>query len=156
MTASWSELFRHFTAGGVDPFEIRRRVGRIRLTNLQALDLTNPDAQSALNMTEKTLTGEDYQPCQDLAEAARSLGYDAVLAPSAASPGNQTLAVFPVALNTGKTTIESDRLQVPPITLIRALPNIRPVEPATLAYWAYVDALSRLAPAVLRKRYRRH
>ncbi len=25
--AAWAELFRHFTDEGVDPFEVRRRVG---------------------------------------------------------------------------------------------------------------------------------
>jgi hypothetical protein len=36
---AWAELFRHFTDEGVDPFEVRRRVGRVSVA-LQVLDLT--------------------------------------------------------------------------------------------------------------------
>lgn len=27
--AAWAELFRHFVHDGIDPFEVRRRVGRV-------------------------------------------------------------------------------------------------------------------------------
>lgn len=39
--AAWAELFRHFTEEGIDPFEIRRRVGRVSVEGLEVLDLTN-------------------------------------------------------------------------------------------------------------------
>ncbi len=36
--AAWAELFRHFVDEGVDPFEVRRRVGRVFVA-LEVLDL---------------------------------------------------------------------------------------------------------------------
>jgi len=36
---AWAELFRHFVDDGVDPFEVRRRIGRVSV-DLEVLDLT--------------------------------------------------------------------------------------------------------------------
>lgn len=41
---------RHFLDTGVDPFEIRRRAGRVTVTNLDVLDLTNPAVCAALEL----------------------------------------------------------------------------------------------------------
>ncbi|MHB1969158.1 MAG: RES domain-containing protein [Acidimicrobiales bacterium] len=35
---AWAEFFRHFLDDGVDPFEVRRRVGRIRVDSMMVLD----------------------------------------------------------------------------------------------------------------------
>jgi len=37
---AWAELFRHFLDEGIDPFEVRRRVGRVYVV-LEVLDLTD-------------------------------------------------------------------------------------------------------------------
>ncbi|WP_422390177.1 hypothetical protein [Arthrobacter sp. N1] len=41
MRASWCELFRHFLDGAsaVDPFEVRRRAGRVMVSGLTVLDV---------------------------------------------------------------------------------------------------------------------
>lgn len=51
---AWAELFRHFVDDGVDPFEVRRRVGRVAVT-LQVLDLTDERTRSHLGVDETDL-----------------------------------------------------------------------------------------------------
>lgn len=56
---AWAELFRHFVDDGVDPFEVRRRVGRVAVT-LQVLDLTDERTRSHLGVDETDLLSDDY------------------------------------------------------------------------------------------------
>jgi hypothetical protein len=65
-----------------------------------------------------------------LAALARDAGLDGVLAPSAALPGLQTLAVFAPALTGGKVVAEHSRVQTAPVSLLDWLPQIRPVPQA--------------------------
>lgn len=51
--AAWAELFRHFTDDDVDPFEVRRRVGRVRV-DLIVLDLTNTQVEISSGSARKT------------------------------------------------------------------------------------------------------
>lgn len=81
---AWAELFRHFVDDGVDPFEVRRRVGRVAVT-LQVLDLTDERTRSHLGVDETDLLSDDYTTTQAIA-AARDANFDAVLAPAAALP----------------------------------------------------------------------
>jgi RES domain-containing protein len=67
---AWAELFRHFVDEGVDPFEIRRRVGRVSV-DLQVLDLTDMKTRSHLNVDEEDLVSDDYATTQAVATAAR-------------------------------------------------------------------------------------
>lgn len=115
---AWAELFRHFVDDGVDPFEVRRRVGRVAVT-LQVLDLTDERTRSHLGVDETDLLSDDYTTTQAIA-AARDANFDAVLAPAAALPGCQTLAVFVHAL----PNIEPERSEVrqPPPRLANLLP----------------------------------
>lgn len=75
-------MFRHFVDDGVDPFEVRRRVGRVAVT-LQVLDLTDERTRSHLGVDETDLLSDDYTTTQAIA-AARDANFDAVLAPAAA------------------------------------------------------------------------
>jgi RES domain-containing protein len=120
--AAWAELFRHFADAGVDPFEIRRRIGRVHVV-LEVLDLTDNTVQSHLGINEADLTGDDYNLTQAIADSARAAGYQGILAPSAALPGRETIAVFASAL----TFIEAERSEIrqPPPRLADLLPNIR-------------------------------
>jgi RES domain-containing protein len=122
---AWAELFRHFVDEGVDPFEIRRRVGRVSV-DLQVLDLTDEKTRSHLNVDQADLVSDDYATTQAIATAARDAGFDAVLAPAAALPGCETLAVFVHAL----PNVEAEKSQVrqPPPRLADLLPLIRPHE----------------------------
>lgn len=57
--AAWAELFRHFLDDDVDPFEVRRRIGAVTVTNLDVLDLTSPAVRDALGVTQDELTGDE-------------------------------------------------------------------------------------------------
>jgi RES domain-containing protein len=122
---AWAELFRHFTDEGVDPFEVRRRVGRVSV-DLQVLDLTDEKIRSHLNVDEADLVSDDYATTQAIATAARDAGFDAVLAPAAALPGCETLAVFVHAMP--KVQAERSEVRQPPPRLVNLLPLIRPHE----------------------------
>lgn len=73
----------------------------VRLTKV--LDLTDPLIQSALGITEQTLTGTDWERIQEeeqreaitqgIGRLAREIGFEAILVPSAVYPG-KNLNVF--------------------------------------------------------------
>jgi hypothetical protein len=154
MSASWCELFRHFTIDGVDPFEVRRRAGRCRTNALSVLDLTDQHVCEALDVDEQDLVGDDYQRCQLLADAAHAAGLDGVLSPSAGLPGQQTLVVFTGPLDSGRVIIETERVQVPPISVVKLLPRVRAVPAVAAAFEAYAGDLARRPYAAVRRRYR--
>lgn len=56
---AWAELFRHGEDHGISPFEVRRRVGRIRITGLAVLDLTNPEVRDRLDVAVEELISDD-------------------------------------------------------------------------------------------------
>jgi RES domain-containing protein len=122
--AAWSELFRHFTAASVDPFEVRRRVGPVHCESLDVLDLTDPVVRARLELDEEDLTGDDYTICQQVATLAFQAGFDAILAPSAALPGYQTLAVFHRALGKVRSA-GNDRVRQAPPRMVDLLETIR-------------------------------
>jgi len=122
---AWAELFRHFVDEGVDPFEVRRRVGRTSV-DLQVLDLTDETTRSHLGVTRADLVSDDCRLTQAIACAARDAGFDAVPAPAAALPGCETLVVFAHALP--DVTAERSQVRQPPPRLADLLPLIRPHE----------------------------
>jgi RES domain-containing protein len=119
---AWAEFFRHFTDEGIDPFEVRRRVGRVSV-ELCVLDLTDEATRSHLGVDEDDLVSEDCATTQTIACAARDAGFDAVLAPAAALPGCESLAVFFHALP--KVTANRSEVRQPPPRLADLLPLIR-------------------------------
>jgi RES domain len=125
---AWAELFRHFIDEGVDPFEVRRRVGRVSV-DLEVLDLTDKTTRSHLGVTEADLVSDNYAITQTIAYAARDAGFDAILAPTAALPGCETLAVFAHVLP--DITAERSKVSQPPPRLADLLPQIRPHEDVT-------------------------
>jgi hypothetical protein len=54
---AWAEQFRHLVDDAISPFEIRRRVGRVRVDALHVLDLTDPEVRSLLKVDEGDLIG---------------------------------------------------------------------------------------------------
>jgi RES domain-containing protein len=122
--AAWAELFRHFTTEGVDPFEVRRRIGPARCESLDVLDLTDPVVRDRLELDEADLTGDDYAICQQVATLARQAGFDAILAPSAALPGYQTVVVFHRALGKVRSS-GNDRVRQAPPRMVDLLETIR-------------------------------
>jgi len=149
MTGSWAELFRWFLDdGSVDPFEVRRRAGRVRVSALRVLDLTDADVRLSLAVDDAELTANDYTTCQAIADAAQATGLDGILPPAAALPGGTTLVVFASAVvRPGVVTAMTDRVCVPPINIARRLGDLRPKEHSRAQVAAYVRALTRLPAA---------
>jgi hypothetical protein len=142
---AWAELFRHFLDDGVDPFEVRRRVGRV------SVDLTDEATRSHLGVREGDLVSEDCTLTRDIAAAARDAGFDAVLAPAAALPGCETLAVFAQALP-GKVTAERSEVRQPPPRLAGLLPLIRPHEDVPDTVRRLLITLGQLGAEAIRRR----
>lgn len=114
-------MLRHFSGNAVDPFEIRRRVGRVKV-DLEVLDLTDTRVLAQLGVVGEDLCSDDYRMTQERASAARQIGFDGVLAPSAALPGQQTLVVFARAL--GKVHLEREKARQPPPRLANFIEKI--------------------------------
>lgn len=148
---AWAELFRHFIDDGVDPFEIRRRVGRVSV-DLQVLDLTDKKTRSHLNVDVADLVSDDYASTQAIATAARDAGFDAVLAPAAALPACETLAVFVHAL----PHVDAERSEVrqPPPRLADLLALIRPHESMPDAVRRLLKTLKQAGAGAIRRRRR--
>lgn len=148
---AWAELFRHFVDEGIDPFEIRRRVGRVSV-DLQVLDLTDKETRSHLNVDEADLVSDDYATTQAIAAAARDAGFDAVLAPAAALPGCETLAVFVHAL----PNVDPERSEVrqPPPRLADLLAVIRPHEDVSDTVRRLLKTLEGIGAEAIRRRRR--
>ena len=148
---AWAELFRHFVDEGVDPFEVRRRVGRVSV-DLHVLDLTDETTRSHLGVDEADLVSDDCAATQALAGAARDAGFDAILAPAAALPGCKTLAVFVHALS--KLIPERSEVRQPPPRLADLLPLIRPHENVPDTVRRLLITLGHLGTAAIRRRRR--
>jgi RES domain-containing protein len=150
---AWAELFRHFLDEGVDPFEVRRRVGRVSV-DLQVLDLTDEATRSHLGVNEADLVSDNSTLTQDIAAAARDAGFDGVLAPAAALPGCETLAVFGHALS-ATVTAERSEVRQPPPRLADLLPWIRPHEDVPDTVRRLLITLGKLGAEAIRQRRRR-
>lgn len=145
-------MFRHFTAEGVDPFEIRRRIGRASV-ELDVLDLTDSRVREAVGLEAGDLTGDDYTSSQTIAAAARDAGFEGVLAPSAALPGRTTLVVFARALDSVYPA--ASQVRQPPPRLASLLPLIRPHEAVPEAVRRVLRALADAGAEPIRRRRQR-
>ena len=149
--AAWAELFRHFVAAGVDPFEVRRRIGRVRV-DLELLDLTDERVRAHLHISKDHLVGDDYAVSQVIASAAEGAGFEGVLAPSAAFHGRRTLVVFPAALR----SIDAERSVVrqPPPRLVDLITLIRPHPDVPMPVRHRFTALAATGSEAVRRRRR--
>jgi RES domain-containing protein len=147
---AWAELFRHFTAEGVDPFEVRRRVARIRVNGLRVLDLTTEEARRAAGVTLEELASDDYTTCQRVAALARERGLDGVLSPSAALAGAATLALFDVAVL--KIVVERSTVKAPPPRMADLLASIRLRRDVSDAVRAFLRFAGTMGSEAVRRR----
>jgi RES domain-containing protein len=76
-----------------------RRLARIDAALTGVLDLTDPGVRRRLAVTRAQLTADDWSRTQAIGQAARFLGYEAILSPGA--DGGTTLAVFVDGLGAG-------------------------------------------------------
>ncbi len=149
---AWAELFRHFLDAGVDPFEVRRRVARVRVESLRVLDLTSDATRRSVGVSLDELHGDDYAACQRVAQLARERGFDGILAPSAALANNTTLVVFDTTL--AKITVELSGVTVPPPRLADLLTRIRLHRDVPGAVRDLVHYLEALGGEAIRRRRR--
>ncbi len=130
---------------------MRRRVGRVSV-DLHVLDLTDKATRSHLGVDEADLVSDDCATTQTIARAARDAGFDAVLAPAAALPGCETLAVFVQALP--NVTAERSKVRQPPPRLADLLPLIRPHEDVPHTVRRLLKTLGRVGAEAIRRRRR--
>lgn len=151
--AAWGELFRH-VEDGVSPFEVKRRMNRLQVTDLVVLDLTDPDIRTALGVSERDLTSNALKTCRRLARFARRWSdFDGILAPSAAVSGMETLVIFRRGLP-HVAVPTTGRLGNPPLRLIylfeRVIETLPPRKRAQLYDFAR-DARSRVSNRTRRR-----
>jgi RES domain-containing protein len=120
--AAWAELFRHTLGSGIDPFEIRRRIGAVQVAGLEVLDLTDRGVRDRLGVSEADLIGDDYRRSRQIAEDVAGM-VGGILSRSAALPGRRTLAVFPAGM--ARLSEESTRVASAPPRLAGLAPSIR-------------------------------
>lgn len=120
---AWAELVRHHH-GGISPFEVRRRVARVRITDLRALDLMSPATRRTLGVAERDLAGVtfDYSYCQWIANEAWHAGYEGILAPSGALPGQRTVVVFDRGIS--RLNVERDVVKRMPNRMLDVIDRI--------------------------------
>lgn len=143
---------RHFLDDGVDPFEVRRRMGRVSVEDLAVIDLTDPAVLAALQLTEAELVGDGYTASQQTAAAAAAAGFAGILAPSAALPGRRTLVVFASAA--AAIHEEYSTVRQPPPRVADLLRLIRPHPDTPRAVRDYLAGTAALGSAVIRSRRR--
>jgi RES domain-containing protein len=145
--ASWGEMFRHHLDPDLSPFEIRRRMSTLAITDLPVLDLTDADVRAQLKVTEEDLTANDYAVCQAItAMARRTPGrFGGILQPSAAIHSEQTLVVFQERLDDHVEILE-DPIMTPPTRLFDLFQLIIDTLPVPLR-----GPLRKLAAAIQRE-----
>lgn len=99
-----AELHRAAASQGLRPAGfLPRDLVSIRVDLRRVLDVRDDIVAASLGLP--STPGDDLTASQRVAEAARNLGFEAILAPSAAASDGEVLAVFPDRLH-GASTIE--------------------------------------------------
>jgi RES domain-containing protein len=89
----WAEHHKHLPAN-VDAAQVVVRVAALDVEGLRVLDVANAVGRRTVGVSLGQLVGDDYGPCQELADRAAAHGYEGILAPSAARPSGLVLVVF--------------------------------------------------------------
>jgi hypothetical protein len=92
---AWGELFRH-SYGEVSPYEMRRAMSQIQVTELPVVDFEDPLVRALFNVPDRALVSNDYAACRKVADLLRQRPdlFGGMILPSAAVPGERTLVVF--------------------------------------------------------------
>jgi RES domain-containing protein len=89
-----AEFYRMAERQGRAPADfLPRQMHRYDVTLAAALDLRSAEAQDSLDLTPDALQALDAKYCQEIGAAARYLGFEGIIAPSATGTGT-VLAVF--------------------------------------------------------------
>ena len=84
-----------------------RRMYRYEVKLSAVVDLRQPSARQALDLSDDQLSADDLRACQAIGEAAQYLGREAILAPSATGAGT-VLAIFFDRLQPGSVVRDID------------------------------------------------
>jgi len=85
-----------------------RALHAIECDRLELLDLREPEPRASVGLSDADLFADDRAACQAVGEAAEFLGYQGVLAPSAAGPTEGfVIAVFTERPRPGALTVAS-------------------------------------------------
>lgn len=99
------ERMAHGQGRGVDSF-LPRDVHELRVTRVNVLDLTSPDALAAVGLSMQEIESDDWLRCQEVGKTAHYLMLQGVLAPSATGSGF-VLAAFEPRLRPGQLEVIS-------------------------------------------------
>lgn len=80
-----------------------RRLVEYEVRLQRVLDLTTDEASARLNLTGVQLISEDRSVTEPIGDAAHYVGFEAILAPSAARPSAATLAIFVARLSSASS-----------------------------------------------------
>lgn len=90
-----AELDRHLVRSGLTRDSLRpRELAAIRVRLHRVLDLRDPAVLAALGVTTEELLSDEVALTRAIGEAAQHLGYEAVIAPSAARVDGLVVALF--------------------------------------------------------------
>jgi RES domain-containing protein len=88
----WAEFARReHLAGDIKYFRHRLWVARLDLSQAVAIDW---DTANNYGVTPEELVGDDWSPCQELADRLRDNGTQTLVVPSAALPGTRNVVIF--------------------------------------------------------------
>lgn len=91
----WAEMLRWDDRRTPDEArDLSTRIWSVRVSLSEAPRRISFDDAAALSVEPEDLVSEDYTVCQELADEARSQGETALIVPSAALPGTETLVLF--------------------------------------------------------------
>lgn len=107
----WAE-WRRKLPEGVDMTETVRKFGWLAVSLDDVVDLRDPAVRDLLGLDEDDLTGDDRTTCHALLAAARTVGLDALVAPSAARHGGTTVIILPHAIK--QVDVVSEERRIPP------------------------------------------
>lgn len=88
-----------------------RNLTTIRVSLVRVLDLTEDSVLTLVPLPLAAASDDDLRLCQAVGDAAHYLGFEAILAPSAAAPGGTTLAIFVNSLG-ARSAIESIKIEL--------------------------------------------
>lgn len=123
--AAWGELFRHVEPE-ISPFEVRRRMSKLRVSGLAVLDLTDPDVRQMVGVSVGNLVSNRPTVCRKIADVVRRAPerYGGILAPSAVDPdAATTLVVFREWIEPA-VTVAGVRVGTPPTRLFGLLRRV--------------------------------
>jgi len=90
-----AEFGRQLALARVAPTSVRpRQLATLRVRLQRILDLREPEALDALGVTMDDLMADDPSLTRAIGEAAQHLGYEAIVAPSAAGGPGHVVALF--------------------------------------------------------------